>query len=84
MERNRQSVPLRHLHEVRGWAEGRVRGGGDAAWSQYQHMKLIEAIDAILSRNAEAGSELSPSGSTSRLVEESDPRQSDWPVQVLS
>lgn len=84
MERNRQAVPLRPLREVRGWAEGRLRDSGDASWSQYQHMKLIEAIDAILAREAEELAELSSAASGGWSAEDSDAHQTDWPIQVLS
>lgn len=80
MERKQQGVPARNLRELRSWAQERIREGGNAAWSHYQHMKLIEAIDAILSSDDDASSEASL-----RVVDDGgDPRHADWPVHVLS
>jgi len=36
------------LKQVRRWAEGRLRAGQVPDWSWDQHVRLIEAIDAIL------------------------------------
>lgn len=39
----------RQLQDVRQWAKDKIAGGQEPPWSWYQHMKLIDAIDAILS-----------------------------------
>jgi hypothetical protein len=36
------------LERVRDWAKSKIQGGSEPPWSWYQHMKLIEAADAIL------------------------------------
>lgn len=38
----------RNLQDVRQWAKDKIAGGQEPPWSWYQHMKLIDAIDAIL------------------------------------
>lgn len=81
MERKQQSVPVRNLREVRGWAQERLRAGGYSTWSHYQHMKLIEAIDAILSDDSMAGASVA---ALPTAGDEADPPQAEWPVQVLS
>lgn len=76
-------IPWQTLRELRGWAEQRIRESDDPAWSRYQHMKLVEAIDAILSVESDAAA-FSDRPTGRMRVDESDPRQSDWPVQVMS
>ncbi len=36
------------LQDVRQWAKDKIADGQEPPWSWYQHMKLIDAIDAIL------------------------------------
>ena len=36
------------MQDVRQWAKDKIAGGQEPPWSWYQHMKLIDAIDAIL------------------------------------
>lgn len=36
------------LKDVRQWAKDKIAGGQEPPWSWYQHMKLVDAIDAIL------------------------------------
>jgi hypothetical protein len=86
MERTTTGIPVRALQELRGWAQERVRLGTDPAWSRYQHMKLIEAINAIL-RSADANEDGPAVEQLLRIVDpdEADaPHASDWPVQVTS
>ena len=48
-----------HLDLARLWSREKIRQGSEPPWSWYQHMKLIEAIDALL----EQMEETSPSAS---------------------
>ncbi|WP_119299813.1 hypothetical protein [Dongia deserti] len=36
------------LERIRDWAKEKIQGGNEPPWSWYQHMKLIEAAEAIL------------------------------------
>lgn len=50
------------LIAVREWAKNKIAAGDEPPWSWYQHMKLIEALDAILAGQAS----VSPTGNLQR------------------
>jgi hypothetical protein len=43
------------LEKVRDWAEARIKSGHVPDWSWPQHVKLIEALDAVLHDMSVAG-----------------------------
>src|SRR5690242_696873 len=45
----RDQMKAEELERVRDWAREKIQGGNEPPWSWYQHMKLIETLDAILS-----------------------------------
>ncbi len=77
---------------VRALAQEKIASGAEPPWAWYQYMKLIEAVDAILS-GAQVTTESSPgsvnpAGAHLRLVDSTDPqdtalhRPSGLPVQM--
>lgn len=41
------------LRDVRQWALNKIHAGQEPPWSWYQHMKLVEAIEAIVENRME-------------------------------
>ena len=41
-------MTLNELQRVKEWAESKIATGDEPPWSWYQHMKLIESLDAII------------------------------------
>jgi hypothetical protein len=41
-------IERRDLERMRDWAHEQVAAGNDPSWAWYQHMKLRETLDAIL------------------------------------
>jgi hypothetical protein len=73
------------LERVREWAFEKITTGNEPPWSWYHHMKLREALDAILAgmsvTQPTEGSQESAShqGDGLRLVGEAHPRESAQP-----
>jgi hypothetical protein len=69
------------LQQVRAWADKKIATGAEPPWSWYQHMKLCEALDAILAgMNATRPMEdlqvsASRRGAGLRLVDSADPQE---------
>jgi len=60
------------LEKVRDWAEARIKAGNVPDWSWDRHVKLIEAVDAVLhdmSVANEASRSAQQAGRILRLVE---------------
>jgi len=65
------------LERVRDWAEARIKSGDAPDWSWEQHVKLIEAADALLHDMAVASDPVKtrkPFGGNLRLIERADSR----------
>lgn len=45
---NKQNVPLADLKRVRQWSQDKIQAGSEPPWAWYQHMKLVDAVNAIL------------------------------------
>jgi len=60
------------LQKVRDWAAARIKAGNVPDWSWHRHVKLIEAVDAVLHDISVASASSSPrrhSGRDLRLIE---------------
>jgi hypothetical protein len=69
------------LRAVRAWADEKIASGQEPPWAWYQYMKLIEALDAILSGQSVTTTESSPqlegpAGKRLQLVDATFPQDS--------
>ncbi len=77
------------LERVRDWAIQKLATGNEPPWSWYQHMKLREALDAILAGmdttqpTADSRGSVRRSGNGLRLVGEADRQESAQLQSVL-
>jgi hypothetical protein len=71
----REALVKNDLQKVRDWAAARIKAGNVPDWSWHRHVKLIEAVDAVLHDISVASASSSPrrhTGRALRLIERED------------
>ncbi len=72
------------LERVRDWAEARIKGGDVPDWSWDHHVKLVEAIDAVVHDLSVASASRPRRMRSLRLVERGRDRPADMRVTPQS
>jgi hypothetical protein len=72
------------LERVRDWAEARIKGGDVPDWSWDHHVKLVEAIDAVVHDLSVASASRPRRMRSLRLVERGRDRPADTRVTPQS